>query len=338
MTGAIRHATVQVHLGRTCNLSCKHCYSLSGPRETEVLAKNKVIEFLEESWLHGYENAAFSGGEPMIFDAFPEVLARAKQIGFRTSMVTNGTVYSADRWRTISKNLDFYAISIDGPEALHNRIRNSSTAFDRMVKNLPAFRQANIPFGFVHTLTCESLPHLETLAVFASAEGANLLQLHPLGLVGAGRSLETLALDGEHMSRAYLVAHWLGKKFSTEIDIHIDLFNREVVAHRPEIMFVLDAQRPEAARLSDLINPLVLKADGRINPVCHGMHSRFSLGNIHENTVSNIFRSFEAKGYTQFQALCSDLWRELRPRLEWPYFNWYEQLEKASLKTHAAGS
>lgn len=296
-----------------------------------MLPRDKVLEFLEQSWLQGYESVSFSGGEPMIFEHFAEVLSLAKQIGYRTSMVTNGTYLPPDRWRAVSENLDLFAISIDGPEHLHNRIRNSPTAYARMVGNLPAFRQRGIPFGFVHTLTCESLPYMDNLATFASQEGAGLLQFHPLGLVGAGETLTQLALDGEGMSRAYLQAYWLHKKFAGTLDIHVDLFNAEIVKRRPQVLFSEGRGAPRAQLLSDLINPLILKTDGTVNPVCHGIHSRFSLGNVFEDNIDVAFNDFKSNGYNAFQTFCSDLWSDLQSALDWPYFNWYEQLEKASL-------
>lgn len=75
MVGAIASKTVQVHLNRRCNLACAHCYSASGPRETEQLPAGALIDFLEEAANEGYGVVAFSGGEPFLYDDFAAVLA-----------------------------------------------------------------------------------------------------------------------------------------------------------------------------------------------------------------------------------------------------------------------
>lgn len=328
--GTVGSKTVQIHLGRTCNLKCAHCYSLSGPGETEVLPKGAVIAFLESARKEGYERASFSGGEPMVFADFPEILNTAKVLGYRTNMVTNGTFLPEERWRAVRPHLDLLAISIDGPEHIHNKMRGNQSAFSRTYKNLDKIRSSGIPFGFVHTLTLDTLPHLEELAQLAIAEGASLLQLHPLGLVGAGVQLTSIALDGEYMSRAYLVALWLKHKYKSVLKIQIDLFNREVVGDKLEQIYAVDPLICGSENLADILNPLVLMSDGSVSPVCYGMHPRYLLGSILTQSPEQVLSSFKLDRRRQFHSLCSELWLKLQPQLDWPYFNWYEHLERAS--------
>ena len=139
MPGAMTSRTVQIHLNRHCNLACAHCYSQSGPREREQLAPDDVIHFLDEARTQGYSNVAFSGGEPFLYPHFETVLDSAEALGMRRLVVTNGTVLMGGRERLIDR-FDMIAVSVDGPEDIHNQLRRSPTAYARMCKGLEMLR------------------------------------------------------------------------------------------------------------------------------------------------------------------------------------------------------
>lgn len=328
MVGAIASKTVQVHLNRRCNLACAHCYSASGPRETEQLSARALIRFLEEAVNEGYGVVAFSGGEPFLYKDFAAVLAAAKALGLRRLAVTNGTVLNGPRAATLAL-LDLVAVSVDGRAALHNRIRNSSTAFGRMLKGLDVVREAGLPFGIAHTVTRDSLADLPWMAEFAAEQGARILQLHPLGMVGAAEEgLAGCGLDGEILARTWLTALALQADYGERLAIHVDLFNRAMLAARPDLVVPGEGGDVSSPRLSDILNPLVVMANGELSPICHAMGPALRLGRLGSEPLPEIARRFRATTLGNLRALCRSLWQEVVDDKDgWPYLNWYELLE-----------
>ena len=242
--------------------------------------------------------------------------------------VTNGTVLTGRRAAALVL-LDLVAVSVDGREAVHNRIRRSPTAFARMLKGLDVVRGAGLPFGIAHTVTRDSLPDLPWMAEFAIEQGARILQLHPLGMVGAAE--EGLAggrLDGEILARTWLTALALQADYGERLAIHVDLFNRATLAARPELVVPGESSEAGNPRLSDILNPLVVMANGELSPICHAMGSALRFGRLGDEPLSDIARRFRATTLGDLRALCHGLWQEVVDDEDgWPYLNWYELLE-----------
>jgi len=337
LVGAIASKTVQVHLNRRCNLSCAHCYSKSGPSEREQLAAPALIAFLAEAAAEGYGVVAFSGGEPFLYPDFVEVLEAARELGLRRLAVTNGTILTGDRVAALPL-LDLVAVSVDGSEAVHNRLRRSPTAFARMRKGLDVIRAAGLSFGIAHTVTRDSLPDLPWMAAFAAEQGAGVLQLHPLGLVGAaegmaagtGGAAGSAALDGETLARTWLAALALQAEYGDRLVIHVDLFNRRTLAERPELVVPGDGGGA-GAPLSEAINPLILMSNGDLSPICHAIGEDFRIGHLGGGSLAGMGRRYRREGLADLRALCRMLWEEVTADAEgWPYLNWYELLETRS--------
>lgn len=333
--------TVQIHLNRHCNLACAHCYSQSGPREREQLDPDDVIRFLDEARAQGYSNVAFSGGEPFLYPHFETVLDSAEALGMRRLVVTNGTVLMGGRERLIDR-FDMIAVSVDGPEDIHNQLRRSPTAYARMCKGLEMLRVMrsgnDAPFGIAHTVTRESLPHLPAMAEFAIAAGASILQLHPIGMVGAAETMglddsakSTPRLDGAPLAQAYLTAMALQNAYGDTLTIHIDLLSRHAIKATPALVIPGEgngAQSHASPFLSDLINPLVVMANGDVSPICHAMPDHLRLGNIKHETLQAMTQRFCETGLARLQQLCRTLRDEVIADTEgWPWLNWYELLE-----------
>ncbi len=335
MVGAIASKTVQVHLNRRCNLACAHCYSASGPLETEALPAPALIGFLEEVAGQGYGVVAFSGGEPFLYPDFVTVLEAAKSFGLRRLAVTNGTVLTGRRTAPLAL-LDLVAVSVDGREVVHNRLRRSPTAFARMLKGIDTVRGAGLSFGIAHTVTRDSLPDLPWMARFAVDQGASILQLHPLGMVGAAKHMHDdvadgrsgAGLDGEILARTWLTALALQSDYGDRLAIHVDLFNRATLAARPDLVVPSDGGTGADALLSDILNPLVVMSNGDLSPICHAMDPALRLGRLGTEPLSQIARRFRETILADLRALCHNLWQEVVADTDgWPYLNWYELLE-----------
>jgi len=62
-----RFKALQIHPTRFCNLTCLHCYSSSGPEQREALGAPLLVDAITEAGAEGYNDIAFSGGEPILY-------------------------------------------------------------------------------------------------------------------------------------------------------------------------------------------------------------------------------------------------------------------------------
>ena len=126
-----------------------------------------------------------------MYPALGELLRAAHTAGLATTVTTNGMLLDRRRLDILEADCDLVAISLDGVPDSHDFMRNSPRAFDKMCARLQGLRACGIPFGFIFTLTFHNVHELDWVAQFAVAQGASLLQLHPLEPVGrATRTLD----------------------------------------------------------------------------------------------------------------------------------------------------
>lgn len=111
-----------------CNLSCSYCKS-SGRFSFSFDAAELA---LRHGYARGHRALYFTGGEPMIWRdgerGFAELVEVAKAIGFFDIFIfTNGTM-------PLSINGCSYIVTIDGPQAIHNRLR--ANTYDLVIENV----------------------------------------------------------------------------------------------------------------------------------------------------------------------------------------------------------
>jgi radical SAM/Cys-rich protein len=88
-----RVTTLQLNIGKRCNLACHHCHVESGPRRTEMLDRagaERVLELLEAN--PGLECLDITGGAPELNPHFRFIVERARALGRRVVDRCNLTV------------------------------------------------------------------------------------------------------------------------------------------------------------------------------------------------------------------------------------------------------
>src|SRR5260221_12566091 len=83
------------------------------------------IESLGVRWI------VFSGGEPLMHSDLFRLCARLRPLGVKLTMLSTGLLLEKHA-QAIVESLDEVIVSLDGPPAVHDRIRRVPAAFDRM--------------------------------------------------------------------------------------------------------------------------------------------------------------------------------------------------------------
>ncbi len=135
-----------------CNLSCTYCYkedltSLKNSGNMDFqMAKDAIDLFFNESPDLKNYSITFFGGEPLsnlplikkIIEYANEFFG-SKGVNIGYAMTTNGTLLTKEIIEYMYQNRVDLTISIDGPEALHNKTRvfeNGKGTYNSVIKNL----------------------------------------------------------------------------------------------------------------------------------------------------------------------------------------------------------
>lgn len=276
-TGGTR--IIQVQPTSRCNLRCIHCYSESNPaREGEIPAQ-RLKPFMRDARTLGYSYVGVSGGEPLLWSDLGPFLDYVSDIGFSTSVITNGTLLDRDRAKWLRGRVGLIAVSVDGPPDDHDAIRGPK-AFSAMHKGLDALRDAGIPFILVFTLTLHNADRLKWLYEFADKVGAVGVEVHPLVAVGAASNnlADSIPDTIEFKAAATLLALLAQLRGPGGPVVTFDVVRRDVLERSCWPMLYHDENKLLSAPFSEIVPSLVIEPDACVVPFIFGFPRRWALG------------------------------------------------------------
>lgn len=153
------------NLIRRCNLTCKHCYSISADIDFPgELSTEQVFDVMDDLRSFGVPVLILSGGEPLLRPDIFDISARAKEKGFYVGLSTNGTLIDEKNIDDIAAaNYDYVGISIDGKRETHDKFRQMQGAFDASMHAIKLCHDKGIKVGMRFSLTQDNAPELEEL-------------------------------------------------------------------------------------------------------------------------------------------------------------------------------
>lgn len=176
------------NLIRRCNLTCKHCYSVSADKDFDgELSTDEVFTVMDDLRAFGVPVLILSGGEPLMRPDIFDISRRAKGQGFHLVLSTNGTLISAENIDTISSiGYDYVGISIDGLRDTHDRFRRRVGAFDEALNGIRLCRDKGIKVGMRFTITQDNADELPDLLQLMEDEAVDKFYLSHLNYAGRG--------------------------------------------------------------------------------------------------------------------------------------------------------
>jgi heme d1 biosynthesis radical SAM protein NirJ len=176
------------NLIRRCNLTCKHCYSISADTDFPgELGTEEVFSVMADLKRFRVPVLILSGGEPLLRPDIYDVSKRAKAMGFYVGLSSNGTLIDKENVDRVAEvGYDYVGISIDGVRETHDRFRRRQGAFDASVRAIRLCRERGIKVGMRFTLTQDNAAELPMLLAFAEEEGVDKFYLSHLNYAGRG--------------------------------------------------------------------------------------------------------------------------------------------------------
>jgi radical S-adenosyl methionine domain-containing protein 2 len=108
--------SVNWHVTGKCNYNCKFCYVQNLSSEIKDLGRiHDILHTLHSTKTDhlDIQKINFVGGEPFLHPYFYEMLEMAYEMGFVTSVVTNGSFINKDTMPKIAEYTDWIGISVD---------------------------------------------------------------------------------------------------------------------------------------------------------------------------------------------------------------------------------
>lgn len=175
-----------------CNLLCKMC-SFYGenpqmPDSNNNLSIEEIKSIIDDiKQCYNYypykPYIGIIGGEPFVHPHIFEILRYLKDNGFKYAISTNLALLNNEK---IEKLLDIglndLRISLDGPEKIHDLIRNVPDTFKKVMNNLNIIRShkkgKNIPIRFNCVICPQNVEYLEEMPAIAKKYNASLSFQH----------------------------------------------------------------------------------------------------------------------------------------------------------------
>lgn len=139
-----------------CNLNCPGCYLEKRNREVDF---SKVKKLVDELSALGTRGIQLLGGEPTLFRKLPELCDYIKTRGMKVEIVSNGLCISDELIDKLKGKIDLFGISVDGPRAVHDKLR-ARNSYDSALDSILRIARA----GFNTRIVC-SLSRLNYMYV-----------------------------------------------------------------------------------------------------------------------------------------------------------------------------
>lgn len=176
------------NLVRRCNLTCKHCYSISADKDFPgELNTEQVFDVMDDLKQFKVPVLILSGGEPLLRPDIFDISRRAKEMGFYVGLSSNGTLIDDHNIKQIAEvGYDYVGISIDGIKSTHDEFRRRVGAFDEAMHGIELCKQNNIKVGMRFTLTQDNAVELPQILQLMDEHDIDKFYLSHLNYAGRG--------------------------------------------------------------------------------------------------------------------------------------------------------
>lgn len=183
---------------RACNLKCVHCYAHAVPAsQSKELTTEEGKNLMDDLAAFGVPVVLFSGGEPLMRPDLVELARYAVSRGMRAVISTNGTLITPERAQELKDvGLSYVGVSLDGLEAVNDRFRGKTGAFQEAMAGIQNCQEVGLKVGLRFTLNRMNVQ--EVGPIFDLLESHDIPRVCFYHLVYAGRGSELIEQDLTH--------------------------------------------------------------------------------------------------------------------------------------------
>lgn len=275
--------TVTWEITAACNIACVHCLSSSGKRRPRELSKEQALAIVDELAEMQVFQIHFGGGEPFMYHALWDVLARCTERGLVMCVSTNGTLITRERAQRLKEFAPLYfQVSLDGGTAHTNDHIRGEGVFERALHGLALLAEAGHELTVNSVLTRQNFSELDRLYEIAANYNAKLrvTRLRP-----SGRGQDVWAEMHPTREQYQEFSLWLQEHpdvLTADSFFHLNAFGQKLAG--------LDVCG--AATATCCICP-----EGEVYPCAFFQAPEFEAGNLHEQTFREIWHRSQLFDY-----------------------------------------
>jgi radical SAM protein with 4Fe4S-binding SPASM domain len=144
-----------------CDQPCAHCGSRAGTARQKELSTEEALAVCQQLIALDTKEVTLIGGEAYLRKDAVQLIEALSKGGVTVTMQTGGRAMTKARAQTF-KDAGLYAlgVSVDGPEAIHDRLRNNKGSFAAAMRALEAAREIGIPTASNMQINRLSADHL----------------------------------------------------------------------------------------------------------------------------------------------------------------------------------
>lgn len=287
------------NLIRRCNLTCKHCYSISADTNFPgELSYAQVCTVMDDLKAFRVPVLILSGGEPLLRPDIYDIAKRAKAMGFYVGLSSNGTLIDEKNIDRIAEcDFNYVGVSLDGLGATHDKFRRLDGAFEASLKGIRLCRDLGLKIGVRFTMTQDNAHDLPGLLRLVEDEGIDRFYFSHLNY--AGRGNKNRKDDAQHKLTRWAMdllfdtcrdyqQRGLEKEFTTgNNDADGVYFLHWVRARFPDKAAHVEAKLRQWGGNSSGINVANIDNLGNVHPDTMWWHH--TLGNVKERPFSQIW-------------------------------------------------
>ncbi len=168
-----------------CNMNCLHCGSRAGHERENELSREEAMDAADELIELGCKHLSFIGGEVFLYAGWEKIARKLTDSNLSVNVITNGYLFGDKQVEEVRyAGLLNVALSIDGMEENHNKIRHNSRYFARLTQTMDRLNKEDIPIGVNTTLLNSNVFDLEDQYNFFLDKNVKIWQLqlaNPMG-------------------------------------------------------------------------------------------------------------------------------------------------------------
>nr|MCR4903580.1 radical SAM protein [Butyrivibrio sp.] len=221
-----------------CNEHCWHCGSRCGDitaNEMDAHEWIKVLDELKEDFPGKIPQINITGGEPLLYPHFEEVMSHAHNLGFKWGMTSNGILITPEVAQMLKRcGMSTISISIDGIRDTHDRFRGKKGAYDLAITGIQNLIDANflkdiqVTTVFNHK-NMEELDAIYKIMCDLDIDSWRIMGVEPIGRAADKPEMLLTSEDhktlmdyikskrAENMPVTYGCSHYLGPEYEGEV-------------------------------------------------------------------------------------------------------------------------
>jgi MoaA/NifB/PqqE/SkfB family radical SAM enzyme len=304
------------------------------PDRHERLSPKAVIQAINDSGSLGIGTLYLTGGEPLLYRAFPDVLNAASRIReLRTTVCTNATLIKGRYATLLAESGARVNVSIDGDEQFHDYFRDFDGAYRAAESGVRTLVESGINVTIVTTISQSNLHMLEHIAEWSATVGAVELRIQPLLSLGRGIAIANQRLSSQQLNELVIQLSDISNRYRRSLKCGmIGVTRRMLVAH-PCAAYVCNGLGCHR-RVAREIKKIVIREDGTVLPEITNLSHEFAIGNIDDGPLPVLVSQYFNNGYEKFDKLCRLAYSQVLPEWKDVIVPWDQIVADESYKWH----